>query len=113
MVMSEQQATAWAGHPSYPDHCRWCRRTVGITWASREWIHYPATVVPAEPGTVVAYYRCRRCDAQWTCGWADGGIDRSPSGKTPPVVGTALRREPTETGRRARSRPSTPTNRRE
>jgi hypothetical protein len=113
MAMSEQQATVWAGHPSYPDHCRWCRRTAGITWASREWIHYPATVVPAESGTVVAYYRCRRCDTQWTCGWADGGIDRSPSGKTPPVLGTALRREPTETGRRARSRPSTPTNRRE
>ncbi len=75
MAMSEQQATAWAGHPSYPDHCRWCRRTAGITWASREWIHYPATVVPAESGTVVAYCRCRRCDAQWTCGWADGGID--------------------------------------
>ena len=84
MAASKASTQALAGDPRYPDHCRWCRRAGRITWTSREWIHYPAGVAPAKPGTIVAYYRCRQCSAQWTCGWADGGIDRTPSGKTPP-----------------------------
>ena len=102
MVASKESAPVFAGHPSYPDHCRWCRRAGRITWTSRDWLHFPSTVVPAAAGTVVAYYRCRRCGAQWTCGWADGGIDRDPSGKTPPELGTAVRRG-------VRSRPAAPT----
>lgn len=108
MVPSKASTKIPAGDPSYPDHCRWCRRSgrITITLMSREWIHYPTTVAPAEPGTVVAYYRCRQCEAQWTCGWADGGIDRTPSGKVPPVLGDVLASRPTEAERRgARSRP--------
>lgn len=86
MVVNKASVPVEAGDPSYPDHCRWCRRAGQIDWTSRDWIHFPATVVPAGPGTVVASYRCRQCGAQWTCGWADGGIDRDPSGKTPPVL---------------------------
>ena len=103
MVASKVSASSKAGDPGYPDHCRQCRRAGRITWSSREWIHYPATVAPAGPGTVVAYYRCRQCGAEWTCGWADGGIDRTPSGKRPPVFGAVCRPATTPDDRPARS----------
>ncbi len=90
MVASKVSAMSQTGDPGYPDHCRQCRRAGRIMWSSREWIHYPATVAPAEPGTVVAYYRCRQCQAEWTCGWADGGIDRTPSGKRPLAFGAVM-----------------------